>query len=626
MKTLEERGIGRPSTYAQILSTIQDRGYARREQGTLFPTDSACRSPTCWCRTSPRSWTSSSPPSSRSRSTRSRRATRDWVETVAAFYKQFAKDLKRAGKKMDDVKEGVETGEACPECGKPLLEKWGRFGKFLACSAYPDCKFTKDLGGARAAAGRAHRRELPDVRQADGGQARPVRQVHRVLGLPRVQDHQAGARSASRARRTGCGGQLVERRSKRGKTFYACANYPKCTFSVWARPVRGAVPQVRGAVPHRALRPRRQAGRGACVREECGYKARAGSRASPERRVPRCGRAPIGTIRSARSSSTSAVERGASAHTLRSYARRPARVRARSCAARRSAGARGRSTRASSARIPGLAAPSAGWPRPPSRASSPRCGAASASSPAAASSSANPARRCAARGCRRRLPSFLPKDESEGPAGPAAGRSRRRARATDALLELLYASGLRVAECCGLDVDDLDRGQGTVRVLGKGGKERVVPVGEAALAALGALPRAARAAGAGPLFLNPRGGRLTTRSAHRIVSGRARAAGHRPARDAAHPPPQLRHPHAGRGRRSAADPGAARPQPALHDPALHPREPGALCACTTPRTRGRGAERGRRSAMTSPTARRSTPPPWSASGTGAAWRWRATGR
>jgi integrase/recombinase XerC len=142
---------------------------------------------------------------------------------------------------------------------------------------------------------------------------------------------------------------------------------------------------------------------------------------------------------------------------------------------------------------------------------------------------ANPARQVASPRLPRRLPSFLPKDESkellDAPVEDSAAGRRDRA-----LLELLYASGLRVAECCGLDVEDLDRRHGTVRVLGKGGKERVVPVGDAALDALDAYLSAAggrdrRGAGSGPLFQNPRGGRLTTRSVRSIVRRRARAAG-----------------------------------------------------------------------------------------------------
>jgi integrase/recombinase XerC len=121
------------------------------------------------------------------------------------------------------------------------------------------------------------------------------------------------------------------------------------------------------------------------------------------------------------------------------------------------------------------------------------------------------------------LPSFLPKDESKELLDTKAERSDAGLR-DHALLELLYATGLRVAECCGLDVDDVDRRRGAVRVMGKGGKERVVPAGDAALGALEAW-LSVRGEASGALFTNSRGRRLGTRSVHRIVKRRARAAG-----------------------------------------------------------------------------------------------------
>jgi integrase/recombinase XerC len=123
----------------------------------------------------------------------------------------------------------------------------------------------------------------------------------------------------------------------------------------------------------------------------------------------------------------------------------------------------------------------------------------------------------------KRLPSFLPKDESKELLDADTERSEAGLR-DHALLELLYATGLRVAECCGLDLDDVDRRRGAVRVMGKGGKERVVPAGDTALEALDAW-LAFRGEARGALFTNSRGGRLGTRSVHRIVKRRARAAG-----------------------------------------------------------------------------------------------------
>jgi len=135
----------------------------------------------------------------------------------------------------------------------------------------------------------------------------------------------------------------------------------------------------------------------------------------------------------------------------------------------------------------------------------------------------NPARQVGSPRLPKRLPSFLPKDESKGLLDGEMERSEAGLR-DHALLELLYATGLRVAECCGLDLDDVDRRRGAVRVMGKGGKERVVPVGDAALEALDAW-LSVRGEERGALFTSLRGGRLGTRSVHRIVKRRARAAG-----------------------------------------------------------------------------------------------------
>lgn len=135
----------------------------------------------------------------------------------------------------------------------------------------------------------------------------------------------------------------------------------------------------------------------------------------------------------------------------------------------------------------------------------------------------NPARHVRSPRLGRRLPNVLPKDESKELLDRARDTSLAGLR-DHAILELLYATGIRVAECCGLDLADLDRRGGVVRVLGKGKREREVPVGDAALAAIEAyLARSGRHGGA--LFANLRGGRLTVRSVHRLVRQRARAAG-----------------------------------------------------------------------------------------------------
>jgi integrase/recombinase XerC len=135
----------------------------------------------------------------------------------------------------------------------------------------------------------------------------------------------------------------------------------------------------------------------------------------------------------------------------------------------------------------------------------------------------NPAREVRTPSLPGRLPAHLPIDQSEALFRPPPGDAEadRRDRA---VLEVLYASGVRVAELSGLDVEDVDLREGSVRVLGKGRKERIVPLGAKAVESLRAY-LGAREAARGPLFRNARGGRLTVRSLHRVVRARARAAG-----------------------------------------------------------------------------------------------------
>ena len=275
VKTLEERGIGRPSTYAQILSTIQEREYARREKGTLFPSELGMLVTDSLVPHFPEVMDVEFTAGLEESLDKIEEGEADWVETVAAFYKQFSKDLARAGKKMDDVKKGTETGDACPDCGKPIVEKWGRFGKFLACSAYPECTYTKDLGGGR-------------VKVAD----EPTEEICPTCSKPMVIKHGRFGKfiacSGYPACKTtkpvplgigcpqpACGGQLVERRSRKGRTFYACTNYPQCTFSVWTRPIPEPCPKC--AAPFLTERIARGGKTTrACVRDECGYKQEVG--------------------------------------------------------------------------------------------------------------------------------------------------------------------------------------------------------------------------------------------------------------------------------------------------------------------------------------------------------------
>jgi DNA topoisomerase-1 len=269
VKAMEELGIGRPSTYASILGTIiNDRGYVRRERRTLFPTDLGIEVTDLLKPFFPEIMDVEFTAQMEDSLDRIEEGDREWVDTVREFYARFEPDMRRAEKEMRNVKVGTETGEACPECGQPLLERRGRYGKFLACSAYPECRYTRDLSG--------HERAEDE----------PTDEVCPTCGKPMVIKHGrygkfiacSGYPECKTTKpvtlgiacpQPGCSGQLVARRSKRGRVFYGCSAYPTCTFVVWQRPVSEACPKC--GAPFLTERPVRGHLLRRCVREGCDF-------------------------------------------------------------------------------------------------------------------------------------------------------------------------------------------------------------------------------------------------------------------------------------------------------------------------------------------------------------------
>jgi DNA topoisomerase-1 len=193
------------------------------------------------------------------------------VDTVQAFYTPFKRDLEKAKKGMRNVKAGAPTGEKCPECGEDLLERRGRFGKFLACSAYPDCKYTRNLGGERA--------EDQPTGEACPTCGKPMVLKHgrfgkfiACSGYPECKTTKPVTLGIA-CPEPGCTGQLVERRSKRGRTFYGCSAYPNCKFVVWQRPVAEPCPKC--GAPFTTERAARGRVVRRCVREGCDFEREA---------------------------------------------------------------------------------------------------------------------------------------------------------------------------------------------------------------------------------------------------------------------------------------------------------------------------------------------------------------
>jgi DNA topoisomerase-1 len=271
VKTLEELGIGRPSTYASILGTIiHDRGYVRRERRTLFPTELGTEVTDLLMPFFQDVMNVEFTAQMEDELDKVEEGELDWVKAVKDFYAPFEKDLKKAQKEMVNQKAGAETGEACPECGEALLERRGRFGKFFACSAYPDCKYTRD-------AGKNQRAEDEPTDEICPSCSKPMVIKHgrfgkfiACSGYPECKTTKPVTLGIA-CPEPNCSGQLVERRSKRGRTFYGCSAYPECKFVVWQRPVAEPCPRCQATFLTERIarggRPVRM-----CAREGCGFR------------------------------------------------------------------------------------------------------------------------------------------------------------------------------------------------------------------------------------------------------------------------------------------------------------------------------------------------------------------
>jgi DNA topoisomerase-1 len=244
---LEKLGIGRPSTYASILSTLRDRRYVEDQDRKFSPTELGTMVNELLVECFPDILDVQFTAQLEDKLDKIEEGQCNWVETLQNFYDPFVVDLQNAADTMRDIKKEVEeTDEVCVKCQSPMIIRLGRFGRFMACSGYPECKNTKELatdtnGGATALA--------PPVDAKCDVCGKPMAlkrgrygEFLACTGFPECKTTKPAAVEMD-CPEDGCGGQIVQRRSKRGRTFYGCTNYPTCTFSAWQRPVAKTCPQ-----------------------------------------------------------------------------------------------------------------------------------------------------------------------------------------------------------------------------------------------------------------------------------------------------------------------------------------------------------------------------------------------
>jgi DNA topoisomerase-1 len=244
VKELEERGIGRPSTYASILSTIVDRGYVERREARFFPTELGTLVNELLVEAFPDIMDVDFTAAMEADLDKVEEGERNWRELLGGFYQPFRGSLERAKENMRDVKrEEIPTDHVCEKCGSPMVIKWGRNGSFLACQAYPECRNTKEITRSPDGSFEIVREETTDQTcetcgapmLVKRGRFGPFLACSRYPECTNTQPISLGVKCP----KEGCDGFLTEKRSKRGKPFFGCSNYSKtsCDFVTWDRPV-----------------------------------------------------------------------------------------------------------------------------------------------------------------------------------------------------------------------------------------------------------------------------------------------------------------------------------------------------------------------------------------------------
>ncbi|MGH9750644.1 MAG: type I DNA topoisomerase [Candidatus Polarisedimenticolia bacterium] len=341
VKELEENGIGRPSTYATILSTLQNREYVEKVEGKFVPSELGLTVTDLLVGHFKEIMDVKYTARMEEELDEIEEGRLDYVDALKEFNRDFSKALKSATANMENIKTKEEpTDQVCDKCGKPMVIKWGRYGRFMACSGYPDCKNTQEIamtaanggnGGPGTGAAGTQEAVIPEdhgtcekcgskmvlrkgrfgpfiacsaypkcrntkkIAMDREGKITVTRKPDRMLDLPcpqcgkplAVKDGRFGEFTACSAYpeckyiklkevgldcpREGCGGRIVERRSRRGRVFFGCNNYPKCDFVTWYRPIAESCPSCKKPYVLEKITKKDGTTR-FCDNEGCGYK------------------------------------------------------------------------------------------------------------------------------------------------------------------------------------------------------------------------------------------------------------------------------------------------------------------------------------------------------------------
>lgn len=290
VKALEENGIGRPSTYATILSTIKNKGYVILESRKFFPSELGFIVNDVLVESFPDLLNIDFTAKFEDDLDKIERSDLDILKVLQDFYSKFEKDLETAEENMLSIKGvGLDANMKCPECNEGNLKiKVGKNGPFIACDKYPDCKFSSNYERDEKGRIQLVKQEIPEeALQTDKdcpecGKKMVVKQgrfgpFFACSGYPDCK-HTESLPSSHKTSKTGvkcpekgCDGEIVEKRSRRGKIFYGCNKYPDCKFAIWDKPVNKACPSCNA--PFLIEKETKKEGKvHKCMNKTCGFK------------------------------------------------------------------------------------------------------------------------------------------------------------------------------------------------------------------------------------------------------------------------------------------------------------------------------------------------------------------
>ena len=233
VKALEEEGIGRPSTYATIIHTIEEREYINRIKRKLYPTELGLTVTELLIDSFPKIMDIKFTAGLEDRLDTIEEGKEDWIKILRDFYDPFIKSVEKAEKEMKNLKkERIETDVKCLRCGELMIMRWGRHGKFLACSTYPKCRHTQDLQEGGVEQSEKKCKECGGTLLIKNGK---FGRFLACIQYPECKFTEPMG-TGIKCTKENCSGEIIERRTKRGRGFYGCSKFPACDFFSWKKP------------------------------------------------------------------------------------------------------------------------------------------------------------------------------------------------------------------------------------------------------------------------------------------------------------------------------------------------------------------------------------------------------